>query len=282
MRQLIEFLFKYRAFFIFLLLQTVCAWMIIANNNYQRAVYLNATAKFSGSLIEKFDNISDFVELRRVNEDLVKENTRLKGLLLNLNPEASDSLHSYLMPSDSLDSVQYVVRAAEVIDNSVRNTNNFITINKGEKDGIFAGMGVINENGVVGKVRSVSQNNAQVISILNTNNLTSSKLKRTNRLGSVQWEGLDPKIAKLLYIPKDVDVQVGDTVVTSGFNAIFPKNEMVGIVKSVQPDLHQRDLEIELTLNVDFGSLTYVNVIENKIKEEIDSLKTNNPLDFNE
>ena len=238
--------------------------------------------EYTGSIVEKADNISDFFDLKNVNEDLALENARLKALLLNVAPEVGDSLQMLSIPTDSVDSIQYIIISAEVIDNSIRFNNNFITLNKGKKDGISPGMAVINENGIVGKVRSVSHNRAQVISVLNTNNQTSAKLKRTNRLGSIQWDGADPKTVMLLYIPKDVDVQVGDTVVTSSFNAIFPKNEMIGIVKSTKPDSHQRELEIEITLSVDFGSIAFVYVIENKLKAETDSLKTNNPLDFNE
>lgn len=282
MRQLLEFLFKYRAFFIFVLLQTICGWMIVANNNYQRAIFLNTTSEFTGTVVEKIDNVSDFVNLKTVNETLAAENARLKTLILNQKPLKSDSTKAYSIPIDSIDSVQYIVRTAEVIDNSIRNTSNFITINKGEKDGISAGMGVVNENGVVGKVRSASKNRAQIISLLNKNNQTSAQLKRTNRIGTIQWDGFDPKLAKLLYIPVDVNIQIGDSIVTSSFNSIFPKNEMIGIVISAKPDQHKRDYEIEVELSVDFGTLNYVYVIENILKQETDTLELNNPLDFNE
>jgi rod shape-determining protein MreC len=282
MRQLLEFLFKYRAFFIFVILQALCVWMIVANNNYQRAVYLNTTSQFTGSIIEKIDNVSDFINLKKVNENLAEENSRLKAQILNQKIVPIDTSAQFSIPSDSLDSVQYLVISAEVIDNSIRNTSNFITINKGRKDGILPGMGVVNENGVVGKVRSISKNRAQIISVLNKNNQISATLKRTNRLGSIQWDGLDPRVAKLLYIPVDVEVQVGDSIVTSSFNSIFPKHEMIGFVKSAKPDQHNRDYEIEISLSVDFGVLNYVYVIENRLKLETDSLEESNPLDFNE
>lgn len=282
MRQLLEFLFKYRAFFIFVILQAICGWMIVANNNYQRAVYLNTTSQFTGSIIEKIDNVSDFIKLKSVNENLAAENAWLKAQILNQKIISDDSTGQFSIPSDSLDSVQYFVRTAEVIDNSTRNTSNFITINKGSKDGILPGMGVVNENGVVGKVRSISKNRAQIISVLNKNNQISATLKRTNRLGSIQWDGLDPRVAKLLYIPVDVDIEVGDSIVTSSFNSIFPKYEMIGVVKSAKPDQHKRDYEIEISLSVDFGSLNYVYVIENRLKLETDSLEVSNPLDLNE
>ncbi len=256
--------------------------MIVANNNYQRTVYLNTTSRIAGSVIEKADNVSDFFSLRKVNEDLAEENARLRQLLLNSNVSIPDSTSFITIPSDSLDSMEYIAHSAEVIRNTIRNTNNFITLNKGSKDGLMAGMGVVNKDGVVGKIRSVSSRRAQVISLLNTNNPISSKLLRTNRLGTIQWDGSDPRTAKLLYVPVDVDIQVGDTVVTSSFNAIFPKNMMIGVVKSAKPDIHQRDYEIEVKLSVDFGALSYVSAIENRLKPETDSLSVQNPGETND
>ena len=283
MRQLVVFLYKYRGFFLFILLEVVCAWMIIANHDYQRTVYLNASSGISGSLLETSDNVSDYFHLRKVNVELATENARLQELLLKYHQKSPDSAQVLFHKIDTTDTtVQYHYHLAEVIDNSILMANNFFTIDKGKGDGIKPGMGVVNQYGVVGKIRSVSKRYAQAISLLNTNNQTSSKLKRTNRLGTIIWDGMDPKKAKLLHVTRDVDVKVGDTVVTSSFNAIYPKDLMIGIVSSSQIDRNQRDLDIEVELSVDFGSLTYVYVIENQFKAEKDSLINDNPLDFNE
>ena len=285
MRQLVAFLYKYRGFFLFILLEVICAWMIVANHDYQRTVYLNTSSGISGSLLETSDNISDYFHLRKVNLELAAENARLQELLLKYNQQNPDpdSVSLFAHRPDTTDSItQYHYHLAEVVDNSILMTNNFLTIDKGSRDGIKPGMGIVNQQGVVGKVRSVSNRYAQVISLLNVNNQVSSKLKRNNRLGTIKWDGIDPKKAKLLHITRDVDVQVGDTVVTSSFNAIYPKDLMIGVVSNSQLDRNQRDLEIEVTLSVDFGSLTYVYVVENQFKAEKDSLINNNPLDFNE
>ena len=281
MGQLLRFLYKYRAFFTFLLLEIICIWLIVANNNYQKTVYLNTASGVIGGITESQDEISDYFTLGRVNKELAAENARLRQLLLNQQVPI-DSLADFSIESDSTDSVQYLLRMAEVIDNSVRQTNNFFMINKGSEDGIAPNMGVINPNGVVGKVRSVSRRYAHVISLLNTRNPISARLSRTNRFGTIQWDAADHRKAKLLFITRDVPVQVGDTVVTSSFNAVFPKDLMIGIVSKATPDPNQRDLDIEVELSVDFGKLEYVYVIENQLKPEKDSLAQTNPLELNE
>lgn len=277
MGQLLAFLFKFRAFFTFLVLEVLCIWLIISNNNYQKTVFINTASGLVGSITESSDEISDYFELNKVNKELAAENERLRALLFN-KEVSLDSIGQPLIDPDTTDSVQYYLRTAEVIDNSVANSRNFFIINKGRSDGVEPNMGVINSLGVVGKIRSVSERYATAISVLNTSNALSARHKTSNRLGTVQWDGVDPQKAKLLYITRDVELQLGDTVITSGFNAIFPKAMTIGFVSSIEPDPNQQYWDIGIDLSVDFGALEYVYVIENRLKVEKDSLVQSDPL----
>tara|TARA_R110000850_G_C9945960_1_gene463293 strand:+ start:108 stop:884 length:777 start_codon:yes stop_codon:yes gene_type:complete len=258
--------------------------MIVRNNNYQRAAYFSAASGFVGNINERTNNISDYFSLKKVNSDLAEENAMLRALLLRVTETPIDSLKTFDIDTDTTDAIHYKLIAAEIVDNSIRLSHNFFKINKGSKDGIQPGMGVISQKGVVGKIRSVSKNYSSGISLLNSRNQVSAKLKNSNRTATIQWDGdgRNPRIAKLLYITREDDVNVGDTVVTSSFNAVYPKDIMIGTVASVKPDQNQRDLEIEVALSVDFGTLAYVYVIENIYKNEEDSVSINNPIDFNE
>lgn len=282
MGQLLAFLYKYRAFFTFLILELLCVWLIVANNNYQRATYFKVASGFVGSINQTTDNIEDFFSLRRVNEELAAENAMLRQLLLKQPAIAVDSLQTFEIKTDSTDTIEYELRMAEIIDNSVRQSNNFFMIDKGRQDGIKPGMGVINQNGVVGKIVWSSKRFSSGISVLNSRNQISAEHKNSGRFGTIQWDGdsRNAKQAKLLYITRDVNVQIGDTIWTSGFNAVYPKYLMIGTVASVTPDSNQRDLDIAVNLSVDFGKLAYVYVIENVYRQEIDSLSQINPLDF--
>jgi len=284
MGQLFAFLYKYRAFFTFLTLELLCIWMIVRNNNYQRAAYFSAASGFVGNINERTNNISDYFSLNKVNRELAEENARLRELLIEATKISLDSLGVFEIDADTTDSIQYQLIAAEIVDNSIRQSHNFFRINKGGKDGIKPGMGVINQKGVVGKIRAVSKNYATGISLLNSQNQVSAKHKNSNRYATVQWDGdgRDPRVAKLLYVTREVDINVGDTILTSSFNAVYPKDIMIGTVASVKPDQNQRDLEIDIALSVDFGSLAYVYVIKNLLIPEEDSLFQNDPIDFNE
>jgi len=279
MGQLLAFLYKYRAFFTFLILEVFCIWLIVSNNNYQKTVFINSASGLIGSVNESANEVSDYFSLARVNRELAEENERLRAQLLNL-PESLDSLVQLDIDPDTTDTVQYYLRAAEVIDNSTSLVNNMFMINKGRGDGIEEGMGVITSRGVAGKVRSVGKRYARVVSLLNTRNPISARHLPSQRMGTIQWDGTDPKRARLLYVTREVDVAPGDTIITSGFNAVYPKALMIGIVSAVAPDANQRDLEIQVDLSVDFNALEYVYVIENKYIIEKDSLVENDPLEF--
>ena len=280
MGQLLAFLVKYRAFFLFLFLELICIWLIVSNNDYQRSAYINSSSSLIGSINETSDNVSEYLGLKRVNRELAEENARLRALLLATKMSPLDSLIDYMIPADSTDTMEYVVRAAEIIRNDIHQTSNFFMINKGAKDGIKPEMGVVSSFGIIGKIRSVSKNYAQGISLLNTRNSFSAKHQNSGRIGTVQWDGRDPKLAQLLFITPDVNVQKGDTVVTSSYNAIFPKDLLIGIVEDVVPDANNTYLNIDLLLSVDFGKLSYVYVIENIRKPEQDSLSNANPLNL--
>lgn len=277
MGQLLSFLYRFRAFFTFLLLEFFCIWLIVRHNDYQRSSFTKTTAGVVGSVNQTTANITEYFSLKKVNEELAQENARLKSLLLSNRALPFDSLTQLSIASDSTDSLSYELIPAEIVRNSIRNANNFFMINKGSNDGIEPGMGVINSLGVVGKIRDVRGDFAQGISLLNTRNPISAKHKITERMGTVLWEGVNPQVAKLLYLTPDVRIEVGDTIVTSSFNSIFPKEIMIGTVRSSEPDKNNTYLNIEIDLSVEFGSLSFVYVIKNNEKPELDSLINSNP-----
>ena len=212
---------------------------------------------------------------------MAKENARLREKLYAGKVDIPiDSLLSLEIDRDTTDSLQYILIPAEITKNSVQLTNNFFTINKGSNGGIKPGMGVINSFGVVGTIRSVSRNFAEGISILNTRNNVSTVHQKSGRLSTIQWDRRDPKQAPLLYVTPDVDINPGDSIVTSSFNAVFPKKVPVGIVDQVSRDDQNTYLQISVNLSVDFAKLAYVYVVRNELKIEQDSLVNANPIDI--
>ena len=148
-----------------------------------------------------------------------------------------------------------------------------MTIDKGYDDGIREGMGVISNSGVVGKIKYVSKNFSTVISLLNTSYYVSSLISNSNTLSSVNWIGKNPEELNLLYVPKHIEVNKGDSVITSSFDSIFPKGILLGQILSINKDVNSNFYDISMSSSQNFFNLSSVYVIDNKLMEEKKNLE---------
>jgi rod shape-determining protein MreC len=269
MRRLFQFIYQYRAFFIFLLLEVISAWLVVNHNDYISASYFNSSSSFAGNVYENKQAVQDYFQLAKVNKNLVEENERLRNRI------AGDSIEINLDSADIPFELngQYEFITGKVVNNSVHRFRNYFTLNKGSEDGIEEGMGVINPKGVVGKIKSVSSNFSTAYSALHSSLLISVLIDETETLCTANWSGEDPTEISLEYVPRHIQVKEGMQVISSGYDAIFPQGVKLGTVKSVEIDEEATFYDIEVALSADFFSLDYVYVIGNKLKQEKDSLE---------
>jgi rod shape-determining protein MreC len=163
---------------------------------------------------------------------------------------------------------------ARVINNSLREVDNYLTLNVGSADGVLPDRGVISAAGVVGKVQAVSAHYARVASVLHSKLQVAAQIKRDGTIGSVGWpEGTDFSHAMLDYIPRQNKLVIGDSVVTSGYNSVFPAGVFIGTVESFKTEPNKNFSTVTLRLGVDFSRLTYVYVVPTPPRAERDSLE---------
>ena len=163
---------------------------------------------------------------------------------------------------------------SRIVHNSVYKQYNYITLDKGRKQGVFRDMGVISDRGLVGIVLESSNNFATVIPVINRDFRLSVKVKSNNYAGILQWEGDSPLFAMLTEIPFHVTLQEGDTILTIGYSSIFPEGIEVGTIESFAID-KGNFYDIKIRLSTDFQSLFHVNVIRNHRQEEQLNLEAN-------
>ena len=270
MDRLLHFIYQYRAFFTFLFLELFCAWLVVENNQYQSTRFFNSSNRIAANLIRFSQGVREYFSLQEINAELAEENALLRTRL----EQSQQVLQSVKVESlDSSIVKQFDFVSAKVINNSTQSFKNYITVNKGRLDGIAPGMAAISPQGAVGKVKSVSDHYAVLISLLNTDEQLSSMIRRTGHFGTVQWGGTNPRVANLHYIPRHVDPQVGDTIVTSGFNAVFPQDILVGTISEVSLSEEAPFYEIKVQLAQDFAKLAFVEIIRSHLKSEKDSLE---------
>lgn len=270
MERLFYFFYQYRAFFTFLILELTCAWLIIQNNQYQGARFFNSSNSTVAGLNNLAQGIREYFLLRNINSTLAEENAYLRTRLEQMNQLKDLGVQPQITDSAVIKQFDFI--SAKVVSNSVNRFTNYLTINKGSQDGVSEGMAVMSPLGAVGKVKSVSRHYSVVRSLLHVDVRVSALIKRTQYFGSVQWDGRDPDIIKLNFIPRHVKPMIGDTVVTSGYNAIFPEGIMIGTIQNIQPN-ETLFYDLEVKLSQDFRKLSYVEVIRNHLKHEQDSLE---------
>ena len=271
MRSLFRYLLKNYGLFLFIVLEVISFVLIFNYNDFQKARYLNSSNRITGSIYNSFNSVVNYFELARINSQLAKENAKLRTVIKSQPRLAGvpDSLYSTLKGADST----YNFISARVINNSVNKTFNYITLNKGSKDGIKPDQGIISSEGIVGVVTNVSKSYALGLSVLNQRWGVSAKLKKSGFFGSLLWNGDDFRYASLMEIPFHVMLAVGDTVVTSGYSSIFPEGIMVGTIDSFEQPSGENYYDIKVKLSTDFKKLSYVEVIQNLDKEEINKLE---------
>lgn len=236
---------------------------IVRYNTFHRVNFLNSSNAISGKVYEEYNSVIEYFSLGKLNDELASQNAYLRS-----------ELQEYLL-SDVQNTVERKVNydiirsiSAKVINNSVNRQYNYITLNKGSRDGIKPDMGVICSKGIVGVVINVSENYSTVLPVLNGRWSINAKLFNTNHFGPLRWEGNNPYITILEEIPYHVKVNENEEVVTSGYSAIFPEGILIGNVVRVEHDAGDTFQDIWVQLSTDFKNLFYVEVIENITKQE--------------
>lgn len=275
MRNLLRFLLRYHSFLLFLIFEIVSLILIFSYNNYQRVKFLNSSAWTIGSIYDLNNSVVNYFHLKRVNDDLASQNALLRNMLQeNVLERIENRLHT-----DSLSGKTFAFTSAQVVNNSVNKQYNYLTLNKGYIHGIKPDMGIICSDGVVGVVNHVSKYYSTGISLLNKRLFISAKIKKDGNYGSLVWDGLNYRKAMLREIPIHIPLVVGDTIVTSGFSAIFPEGVMVGTIHDFEIKNGSNYYTIEVDLLTNFKSISYVDIVQNLKQNEIRHLEKKNEND---
>ncbi len=265
MKSLLNFIYKYHYFILFILLECLSVFLVIQYNNYQHSSFINSSNNLSGNVYSSLHGVTQYFELKTKNQELVSILSKYN----NQNKKAYKS--NAISLSEIYDTIfiqQFEYLSANVINNSVNKQNNYLTLNIGKRHGVDKGMAVVSQNGVVGIVKDVSENYASVISILNQNLKISAMVKKNSYFGTLQWEGRNYQYTTLYDLPNHISLVKGDTIITSGYSAVFPKGELLGIVEEVQQKDGGEFLNVQIKIAEDFKKLTNVFVVKNLLKEE--------------
>lgn len=274
MRNLLNFFIKFGAWFIFAFYVILSFAILFTYNTYHSSIYFSSANAVTSSVYSVSSEITSYFNLREINKSLEANNALLENEVLNLRYKLAEyqTLNSDTLGFEDSNVPRYDYVAATVINNNVRHPNNYFSINRGSKDGIKVGQGVVDHNGVVGIVNVTGENTARIISLLNESQRFSVKLKNTDFIGSLVWKGNDPTIAYMEEVPRHAKYHAGDTIVTSGYSLSFPANIPVGTVMNRIKGADDNFYILKVKLSPNFKSLSSVRVIKDNFKASMDSL----------
>jgi len=264
-------------FVFFIFLQIIALVLVFTRNSMQRSWIAGQTAAVNSTFSGYIDEGTSYLKLKQINDELVAQN---KELMQKLYGVSSDSVAKITRVDDVANNQQiYTVLDGEIIHNSINRSDNYFTINRGERHGVQPQMGVIGPRGIAGIVINTTGDYALAQSILSTNKIRiNAALKNSGYFGTLTWKGEDSRLMHLSDVPKYVPLKVGDTVVTDGKSAIFPEGVMVGKVAGYHVDTKTGFWDISVELSETMGNLKKVYIVKHLKKKEMtmiqDSLKT--------
>ena len=274
MQQIINFIFRNKNLLLYLFLLFISIALTIRSHSYHQSKFFNSANSITGGVYNASNNVTTYFNLEKENQKLVQENMRLRSILFNKEYNQEVQIDSTKFDSTL---ITYKIIAARIIKNSYSNLDNYITINKGSKDGVIQDMGVITPDGILGIVENTSQNFSQVQSILNRKSNLNAKIKNTDNFGSLVWNTKDYNMVQLIDIPRRIPVKVGDTILTGAASSIFPENIPIGTIKGWNLDVSKSSYSIDIALFNDMSNIKNVYLVHNKDRAEIELLESQKP-----
>jgi rod shape-determining protein MreC len=276
MRNLIAFFRRFRIFLYFALLQGIALSTYFTYLSYPRSQYLTTASAVSGQLLTYRNDVTKHFQLPYNNRKLQYENIQLRERL----PESFIKVQGRVYKiDDTLQHQQYEYIPAVVINSTVNKRNNYFTLNSGKSSGIYRGMGVFSNKGIVGIIHNVSDHFAVVKSVLTEDINIDVMVEKNGVFGLLKWNGKNPKIGTISSISNDLTLKKWSKIITRGGSGIFPRGLSVGKIKSLKTVEGKPLWDVEIYYSEDYRKLQNVYVIKNLMLNEQKQLEKKIPSD---
>ncbi len=269
---MLKFLKRNFSLLVLIFLAAACLWVLVYRHNHPNARHwgiknntLNVWIPIQnavGTMLAFPENtLTALQELGHLRQEVSR--LQLENQALRLELSNHKSLQEELVRLKEVLQIKsklpHQAKIARIIAHDPSTWSKSFIIDLGKEDGVEPDSPVIAEQGIVGRVLECSAKYSRVLMISDTDSSVSGVDVRSRVNGVVQGTGLGP--LRLGYVSPLEDIQVGDTVVSSGLGGVFPKGYALGTVVKSTPADNRLGLEIELTPSVDLGVLDYVFIL---------------------
>ncbi|AEU09074.1 rod shape-determining protein MreC [Blattabacterium sp. (Cryptocercus punctulatus) str. Cpu] len=265
-----DFFLKWRFFILFILLESTALFLSFSKNNFHQNIDTGSSNFIIGNIYKSIYRLRRYFFLDIENEKLINENAKLRHFIISskikkITKDFKKKNIDYLQ--------QYIYTPVKIINNSIYEQENYITINKGSLDGIKTDMGIILSYGIAGIIIKTSPHFSIAISLLNPKIKVNARLKKNKYFGTVSWDGLDHEYIVLYDIPRHSIFYKGEIVETDGKSSTFPEGIPIGRVTCYKFDEKYANYVIKVKLFENFSTLENAYVVKNLFKKEWNNIQ---------
>ena len=258
MRNLLLFIIKNKDHFVFVITVTLSISLLFNRNNDEMSVVRGFSSDIISFLSSPMVKMKSLAIVSEENKFL-----REKNLQLNLQLEsilyAADENENLRELLDFKRKTKLKIIPASIINKGIQTNIKALTIDVGSTDSVLTNQAVLTPYGVIGKTIQIGKNSAIVQSISDNNFRLSVRIMPSGAVGILRW--FDSNICKVYEVQKNVDVNIGDRVITSGFSKIYPPKLPVGTVSGVYDERGSYQKVINVNIQNDFESIQNVFVV---------------------
>lgn len=252
--------------YLFLLVYCGIAALLIRvdKNDPLKSILVRGT-ELKSTVSQAISTIDQYFHLKKENEKLTLQNAVLLSNVIEQNTFLRDTSAVNRVAEITGKSPMRLI-PARVVDRRFDLNENMLIVNAGINQGVKKDMAVLTPDGLVGRITQVSGNYAQVLPILHSEFgvIVFSDTNKTH--GILKWDGKAENAAQLHYIPLSSSIEKGEMIYTADFSTFAVRGIPVGEVIDVTPE--QRFFKVDIRLNVDFSTLTYVLIAEKTVESE--------------
>ena len=258
MRNLVLFIIKNKDHFVFAVTVTLSVSLLFNRNNDEMSVIRGFSSDIISFLSSPIVKVKSLAIVSEENHYL-----RERNLQLNLQLEsilyAADENKNLRELLDFKRKTKLKIIPASIINKGIQTNIKSLTIDVGSRDSILTNQAVLTPYGVIGKTIQVGEKSAIVQSISDNNFRLSVRIMPSGAVGILRW--FDSNTCKIYEVQKNVEVNIGDRVITSGFSKIYPPKLPVGTVSGVYDERGSYQKVVNVNIQNDFESIQNVFIV---------------------
>ncbi len=208
---------------------------------------------------------TDKEKLQQENEDLKQQLSQLNSELTQMDEISMENIRlRELLNYKEETRGQFQLQLAGIIAENNTNLQHTITLDRGSNDGIQTGMTVLNHSGLIGRITAVLPESSEVMLLPDRESAVGVRVWSTREvIGVVEGNGSVASTLQIIHLPHDADLYVGDSIVTSGLDGVFPGGIQIGEITAIEYSANGLTKTATVKPYVNFNRLEEVFILMN-------------------